>query len=76
MVECDYCSWNSWTSKVKKNIPSRQLGHPSNEWIITIVANAFVSKRRQANWQQCWIYDYDYDFWRNDECGRCLPKMR
>ena len=48
--------------KWKKNIPSRQLGHPSNEWIITIVANAFVSKRRQANWQQCWIYDYDYDY--------------
>ena len=63
------------TNKVKKkNIPSRQLGHPSNEWIFTIVANAFVPKRRWANWQPCWIYDYDYDFWRNDECGRCLPK--
>ena len=24
----------------------RQLGHPSNEWIFTIVANAFVPKRR------------------------------
>ena len=28
----------------------------------------------QPCWQPCWIYDYDYDFWRNDECGRCLPK--
>ena len=33
------------TNKVKK-IPSRQLGRPSNEWIFTIVANAFVPKRR------------------------------
>ena len=34
------------TNKVKKNIPSRQLGHPSIEWIFTIVGNAFVPKRR------------------------------
>ena len=33
------------TNKVKK-ISSRQLGHPSNEWIFTNVANAFVPKRR------------------------------
>ena len=33
-----------------------------------------MPKRRWANWQPCWIYDYDYDFWRNDEYDRCLPK--